>query len=132
MKVFVDTSALYALLDAADPSHPAVQSAWAELAGSRPVTHNYVVVESIALIQSRLGVAAVGDLTGGLLRPIEVDWVDRPMHEVALSSLLTTRRRGLSLVDHVSFEFMRRERIELAFAVDADFQEQGFELIPRL
>jgi predicted nucleic acid-binding protein len=34
------------------------------------------------------------------------------------------------LVDWVSFEVMRRERIESAFAFDADFDAQGFRTIP--
>jgi len=47
--VFVDTSALFALLDRDDDFHSAARSFFPELATRTLVTHNYVVVETIAL-----------------------------------------------------------------------------------
>ena len=37
----------------------------------------------------------------------------------------------MSLVDCVSFEFMRIERIGTALAVDPHFAEAGFDVLPR-
>ncbi|PKO22873.1 MAG: hypothetical protein CVU38_07155 [Chloroflexi bacterium HGW-Chloroflexi-1] len=56
MVIFVDTSALYALMDADDQNHERARVAWAEWLDG-PVqlaTSNYVLLESIALIQHRL------------------------------------------------------------------------------
>ncbi len=39
-------------------------------------------------------------------------------------------RRDVSLVDRVSFEVMRRRRIDGAFAFDRDFADHGFTTIP--
>jgi predicted nucleic acid-binding protein len=36
----------------------------------------------------------------------------------------------VSLVDWTSFELMRRQGIERAFALDADFDRQGFATVP--
>ena len=47
-RVFVDTSALLALIDRADPQHPAVRGAFARLSDAERVTHGYVVAESLA------------------------------------------------------------------------------------
>ena len=85
-------------------------------------------MEATALTERRLGHEAARDLHGRLLRPIEIVWVDRETHELALSAYLATSR--VSLVDRVSFELMRRLRIERAFAFDRDFAEHGFELVP--
>jgi len=52
------------------------------------------------------------------------------VHRAAEGSLLTARRKDVSLVDWVSFEVMRREGISTAFGFDRDFVEQGFALIP--
>ncbi len=54
---FVDTSALLALLDADERYHMACAYAWRSLlaADERLMTTNYVVVESFALVQHRLG-----------------------------------------------------------------------------
>ena len=55
--VFVDTSGFYALLDRTDPFHNTAKDAFqrAEQQKWRLVTTNYVVHETWALIQHRLG-----------------------------------------------------------------------------
>ena len=45
MTVFVDTSALYALLSADDPMHRVAAGTFSTLATTELVTHNYVIVE---------------------------------------------------------------------------------------
>lgn len=61
MNVFVDTSALYALLDADDKNHERAKRAWLEWIYQpiRFISSNYILLESLALIQRRLGMEAV-------------------------------------------------------------------------
>ncbi len=61
MTVFVDTSALYAVFDRDDANHEAAKEVWAQLlrASATLFTSNYVLVETTALLQRRLGLAAV-------------------------------------------------------------------------
>jgi len=54
----VDTSALIALLDRADPRHEAVRSTFLDLADRELVTHGYVVAETLAVARRRFGVVA--------------------------------------------------------------------------
>jgi predicted nucleic acid-binding protein len=131
---FVDTSALIALLDADEASHAPVRDAWATLAGSgeRLVTSNYVVVETVAVLQRRFGMPAVRDLVDALLPLLELHWVDPPLHDAALRALRTADRRSLSLVDLTSFELMRELDLRVALALDPHFAEQGFDLRPAL
>lgn len=129
--IFVDTSALYALLDADQDQHAAAADVLPRLlASDQLVTHNYVVVEATALTQRRLGLPAVRALHDDLLGPITVTWVEADVHAAALGALLTTARRGLSLVDLVSFETIRRLGCDTAFAFDAGFSAQGFRVVP--
>jgi predicted nucleic acid-binding protein len=124
--VLVDTSALYALLARDDQNHEAAATAFAGLRQRGPlVTHNYVVVETVALVQHRFGLSAVRTLLD-LLGPIEVIWVDEETHRAALAALLAAPRRRLSLVDRVSFEVMHERGITQAFAFDPDFAQEGF------
>jgi len=44
--------------------------------------------------------------------------------------MLAALNPGVSLVDHASFVTMRELGVTRAFAFDADFESQGFELIP--
>jgi predicted nucleic acid-binding protein len=129
---FIDTSALYALLDADDRQHAQARDAWISLlqAGDHLLTSNYIIIETAALIQNRLGIEAVRAFYEVVLPMIHVEWIDPIIHQSGVTALLTAGRRRLSLVDCVSFELMRRLGIRCAFAFDTHFAEQGFELIP--
>ena len=61
--IFVDTSALYSLLDRNDANHTAASELWRHLLADDEhlVTSNYVLVETAALVQGRLGMAAARD-----------------------------------------------------------------------
>jgi predicted nucleic acid-binding protein len=124
---FVDTSALLALIDADDRHHADAAAAFERLRD--PITHSYVVVESIAVAQRRFGVPGMRALTDQLLALLEIAWVDPELHAVGVATLLAANRRSLSLVDAVSFELMRRRRIDVAFAFDRHFQSAGFRTL---
>lgn len=129
MTCFVDTSALLAVLDQDDSNHVPAARVWEELLipSVVMVTTNYVLVEALALIQSRLGIKAVRTFQHGIKPVLKTHWVEAGLHETALAGLLSQSRRRLSLVDCVSFEFMRRSGIMHYFAFDRHFDEQGFE-----
>ena len=80
--VFVDTSGFYAVLDADDPFHATAKSAFerAEREQWRLVTTNYVVHETWALVQHRLGWDAVEDFLEVMLSLCSVEFVDEPLH----------------------------------------------------
>lgn len=132
MSVFLDTSAILPLLDADDEDHRSVRDSMDRLLDAQDglLTSNYVVVESAALLQRRIGLEAVEALRGRVLPLLEVIWVDPGLHEAAFAALVAAGRRGLSLVDWVSFEAMRREGIVTALALDDDFAAQGFAVVP--
>lgn len=131
MTTFVDTSAIYAVLDADDQFHQSAAGAWRELISRQEslLCTNYVLVESFALVQQRLGIQAVRTLQEDVLPLIAVEWIEPNSHQSAVAALLTADRRGLSLVDCSSFETMRRLGIDRAFAFDSDFEQQGFSLV---
>lgn len=131
MSVFIDTSALLALLNADEERHRAALATWAALTTEEAalVTSNYVVLETIAVARHRLGLDAVRALVRDVLPLIDVVFVDEPVQRAALSALLAAGRRRLSLVDCVSFEVMRDRRIRRAFAYDNHFAEHGFEKV---
>jgi uncharacterized protein len=126
MSVFVDTSALYAVLDENDPNHGVAGLTWrALLKGSELVTHNYIHVEAEAVIRRRLGRDGQAVLLDRLLPAMTTTWVDRSLHDAAVAAARTGD--GASLVDQVSFLVMRQAGIELAFAFDTDFDARGFK-----
>ena len=132
MAIFVDTSAIYALLADDDTSHAAAAATFSTLAESGElVTHGYVVSEAAALVQRRLGPVALRTLLAEVLEIIDVEMVDRATHDAASASLLAAVDRRISLVDWTSFVFMRSRGIVDALAYDRDFAAQGFRLTPQ-
>jgi predicted nucleic acid-binding protein len=132
MTTFVDTSALIALLDRAEAKHADCARAWKRLLAddSVLVTTSYVVVETCAVAQRRLGMEAVRVLTTDFMPLVSIDWVDESLHAAGHAAMLTANQRDLSLVDCVSFEVMRRRHITRVLALDADFSRQGFSVVP--
>lgn len=61
MIAFVDTSAFFAILDEDDQNQARAQETWVRLLreGHVPLTTNYVLIETCALRQRRLGIPAL-------------------------------------------------------------------------
>ena len=130
--IFVDTSAIYAVLDRDDDYHQAARESWQKLlrSSSTLVTHNYVLIETSALAQSRLGMPALRAIEEILTPVLRVQWITQAHHATAVEMLLTAQRKKLSVVDCASFLIMREQGISEAFTFDKHFSEQGFSMVP--
>jgi len=131
-KIFVDTSALYALISTQDQDMKLAAKTWEDALEREDALfiNNYVLVECFALVQSRLGLDFVRALQTNIVPFLQVDWIAEQQHVSSVNNVLTANRRQLSLVDCSSFETMRRLGIETAFTFDEHFHEQGFKVIP--
>lgn len=132
MSVFADTSGLYALLVRTEERHPEVVEAFrlALEQGSILRTTSYVIVETVALLQHRLGLAPVRDFYEHMMPVLSVEWVSDSLHGKGMERLLREDRRRLSLVDCVSVEFMRSQGLRDVLALDPHFTEAGYRLLP--
>jgi uncharacterized protein len=132
MKIMIDTSAFYALMDRDDENHEPAKNAWSEmiLGEHTLISSNYVLVETFALLQSRLGLKAVRGFHDDLLPVVHVEFVSFTLHRLGIGALMAASKLRLSLVDCVSFEVMRAVGIKTAFAFDSHFAEQHFDLVP--
>lgn len=132
MRTFIDTSAFFALLDRDDANHKNARAVWAQILNPDHtlVTSNYVLVETFALLQNRLGLSAIRGFQEDILPLINIEFVNAGTHRTGIAALLSASRRNLSFVDCVSFEVMRSQGIRSAFTFDAHFKEQGFTVIP--
>jgi uncharacterized protein len=133
VSVFVDTSAFYAHLVKSEDAHAAVRDALARLLDEgRPMwTTSFVIVETMALLQHRIGLSAARDFDEEVLPALHVRWVDEHLYRLGVDRLWREDRRHVSLVDAVSFEFMRTEGLETALAIDPHFAQAGFAVLPR-
>jgi predicted nucleic acid-binding protein len=131
-KIFIDSSALYALISTKDSDHERAVSSWDVLTQSdiSPLTNNYILTECYALMQNRLGLDYVRELQIHIIPLLEIVWVDEEQHNAAVHQVLSSNRRNLSLVDCSAFDVMRRLGIETVFTFDEHFREHGFTIIP--
>lgn len=131
MSIFVDTSAFYAVLDRDDAFHVDAVAIWRNSLETDEilVTSNYILLETVALLQRRLGISAARVFNNDILPVLRVEWIDAASHSAAIEAMFSASRKALSLVDCTSFSIMRRLQIQMAFTFDKHFKEQGFILL---
>jgi len=130
--VYIDTSAFLAVLNQNDDYHPIARSAWSQLLDSdvRLVINSFVLIESCALIQKRLGIDALKAFMRHFQPVLFIDWIDEGSFHPSVYILLNQNERDLSLVDCSSFLTMTRLHISTVFTFNSHFARQGFEVFP--
>lgn len=133
MKLFIDTSAILAILNSDDLFHHQAKKEWFRIIDSKETlfSSNYIIVETIVLIQRRFGTDAVKRFAENLEPLINLVWIDENIHHSAMTVLKTINHRSLSLIDCTSFQIMWNLNIEQVFTFDKHFYEQGFKVIPK-
>ena len=128
MNAFVDTSGLFALLVHNDAMHSQARESFAYFARqkARLYTSSFVLVETTALLQRRVGLESVRDFHLKILSLLEIIWVNTDWYAKAVQRLFVQGKKELSLVDCLSFEIMESHKISMAFAFDEHFEKAGF------
>lgn len=78
-------------------------------------TTNYIIIETLALLQNHLGFEAAPLYSGDILGLVDILWVNEPSHKRAFEIWLSLGRKKLSLVDCVSFTTMHHYELENVF-----------------
>jgi predicted nucleic acid-binding protein len=128
--VFADTSGLFALLAHDDDMHARAKLNFSYFSthDARLLSSSYVLLETLALLHRRIGLAAVADFQSKIVPLLEIVWVDAEWHAKALQRLFTLGRKDVSLVDCLSFEVMEARNLRTVFSFDKHFEERGFSL----
>lgn len=132
-RVVIDTSAFYALASGGDRFHDSARYTFERLIDHERElwTTSYALVETIALMQNRLGFAALSDFMNGIDGLVSVFWIDSALHNRAWSLLTENQGAGLSLVDWTVALVSRRLDAQ-TFTFDGGFaNQQGLYVIPR-
>ena len=134
-RVFLDTSGWLAAISERESLHEEALDAYRGVlsAGRGLVTTNLVVAEMYILLSRHRGAAAGIQLLDALEQDPahDVRHVTRELERQAIDRWL--RPYGdhrFSLTDAISFEIMRVERIDEAFALDHHFRIAGFSTLP--
>jgi len=130
MIVFADTSGFFALLAHDDYMHARAKLNFAHFGSHdfRILTTSYVILETTALLDRRIGLSSVADFQAKIVPLLEIVWVDAEWHARALQRFFTIGNNDVSLVDCLSFEVMEARNLQTAFSFDKHFEENGFPL----
>lgn len=132
MSVYVDTSAIIAVMDAADRRNPEAVRTWVDLLtrGEELLISSYAVAETTAVLQRRFDMNGVRVFLEDILPLMKVNWLGADLHAAASRLLLScSSKSGPSLADCSGFEIIRKYGIKDVFAYDKHFESQGFNLI---
>ena len=118
---------MFALLAPTDAAHERAVRVFARLRARQSVllTTSFNLVETYALIGRRLGREATVAFRSSFAPLLDVAWVDRDLHERGLD-LMLLMPLGVTLVDAVSFVFIREQRVDEVFVFDSHFEKEGF------
>jgi len=132
--VFLDTSGIYEAADRGGRRHTEAGAVLRDLLSTRThlLTTDLVLAEVHGLTLGRLGpqqALSVVQMLIGSAR-LELVSIDADVRNQALELLQARPGRRLSLTDAVSFVVMRERGLEVAFALDGDFEAEGFRMLP--
>jgi len=130
MKIFADTSGLFALLVKNDYMHIRAEKNFEYFAKNkiRLITSSFVLVETIALLQRRVSLEAVQDFYTRIYPLLEIIWVGEDLYTRSIQRLILSKTEDISLVDCLSFEIMEAQEITHAFTFDKHYEDQGFTI----
>lgn len=130
-RIFVDTSAWYALVDAKDPDHKAAKG-FIEQNRFPLVTTNLILNEALTLIMVKLGQDFAVEF-GVKLKQSQLTtivFIGPEDEEDAWNIFRKYSDKKWSFTDCSSFVIMQRLKIDTAFAFDPHFKQMGFSLLP--
>lgn len=78
----IDTAAFLALLNRSDQNHQIAQRIWRELLLNKTDLYctSYVLVETVALVQNRLGLETVRIFNDDVIPLLRIEWVNPSLH----------------------------------------------------
>ena len=131
MGIFIDTSAFIALIESDDEFHSAAANLFKEAVESdeKFFTSNYVLLETIFLLQREIGLPAVNDFRKLMLPLVIVIWVDEKINNDCLNNLIAAEKRKISLTDYSSFYILDSFKIGRVFTFDKHFKEKGYQIL---
>ena len=131
-RIFIDTSAYFALLDPIDEHHAEAVAIVRQLAQQRyrHYTTNILLIEAHALLLSELGIDRAGQFIRAIRAGNTVIVRARASDEERAEQILFRYTdKDFSFADAISFAVMERLGIQLVFTFDHHFEQYGFTIV---
>ncbi len=131
MKIFIDTCAFIALIDSDDDYHGLAFDLFSKASKDNAdfLTSNYVMLETIFLLQRAIGLPAVKDFKKLMLPIVRIIWIDEKIHRESLNNLIAAEKKKISLTDYSSFYILDNYNIDKVFTFDNHFKEKNYKIL---
>lgn len=132
MECYVDTSAFYAYLVAADRHQEPVRQFLGDALhrGARLFSSSFVLCETLGLLDRRHGRAGAAAFLDDVFPVVEWRWVDEVLFEAIRLIHARRRRRGFTIVDASAVACIAERPGSLCVAIDDGLRGLGFEVHP--
>lgn len=135
MKLFVDTSAFIALVDATDRNHQKAKTCYLDMTQSmnRLVSSNFVICETLNYLRTRISYRVSIEFRESIYKStiLDVIPISSEIEEAAYTIFKKYKDKDFSFTDCTSFVLMERKSIKKVFAFDHHFEQYGsFQMIP--
>ena len=131
MKIFIDTCAFIALIDSDDDFHGLAFDLFSKASKDNVdfLTSNYIMLETIFLLQKTIGLSAVKDFKKLMLPIVRIIWIDEKIHRESLNNLIAAEKKKISLTDYSSFYILDNYNIDKVFTFDNHFKEKNYKIL---
>jgi len=123
--VFVDTSALFALVNRSDTDHERAKQCLSSLSNDNTtlVISNFILSETYTLVLYKIGRTSALNVVNGLFDSCELERVSEEDEEHAWRIINDFGDKDFSYVDATTFAVMGRLGLTRAFSFDAHFDQ---------
>jgi predicted nucleic acid-binding protein len=137
MRVFIDSSAWYALLDTKHQNYEAAKDYFVNLLESSARLYSTIteINQAIFLIKKECGLAAALEFTkvideAALTTNIHISWLTRRLRRNSLKHFFSFKEAEIELRHCIIFEEIRKKKINVIFSFDPRIKIFGVPLMP--
>jgi predicted nucleic acid-binding protein len=137
MRVFIDSSAWFALLHSHNSNHDAAKDYFHNLLESRARLYSTIteINQAIFLIKKECGLATALEFTkvideSVLTTNIHISWLTRRLRRNSLKHFFSFKESEIELRHCIIFEEIRKKKINIIFSFDANIKIFGVPLMP--
>jgi len=129
MKIFIDTSAFYAMFDIDDALHTKSIKLLNKIPDtSQLFTSSEVIGETLTLLSMRIGKSKAVEIFKDILIYVETIMIDIEIFNNSLERFVSIKSKNISFVDCTSFAICEKFKMDFVFGFDKDFEKEGFNL----
>jgi predicted nucleic acid-binding protein len=138
IKVFIDSSAWYSLVQADHDHHEAAKEYFQQILDSRTTLYTNIteITSAISKIKQNCGLNVATEFSklidqSILSTNLNVSWLTRRLHRAALKQFFSIKNPQIEIRHCLIFEEIKKKKINIIFSFDNALKSFGIPLMPQ-